>query len=81
MFSHKFIILVGMLPIVWLAFLIAPYVGEGLIGIVKNLDDAMSHPFHIELCEDSLKTVLVFSFSVRVCRLRLPFFAEELPPE
>ena len=51
--------LFGALPVVWLALLIAPYVGEGLIGIVKNLDDALSHPFHIELCEDSLKTVLV----------------------
>ena len=51
--------MLGTLPVTWLALLVAPYVGEGLIGVVKNFNVAISHPFHIELCEDSLKTVLI----------------------
>ena len=47
------------LPIMWFALLIAPYVGDGLVGVVKNFNTAISHPFHIVLCEDSLKTVLI----------------------
>ena len=32
---------------------------DGLPGVIKNFGAAMSRPFHITLCEDSLKTVLV----------------------
>ena len=50
---------VGALPVIWLALLIAPAVKDGLPGIVRSFGSMMEHPFHIELCEDSLKTVLV----------------------
>ena len=49
----------GILPIVWLGFLIAPSVKGGLPEILPSLMNVMSDPFHIELCEDSVKTVLV----------------------
>ena len=52
-------LLLGILPTIWLALLIAPYADYGLVGVVKNFNAAISHPFHIVLCEDSLKTVLV----------------------
>ena len=32
---------------------------DGLPGLIRNFGAAMSRPFHITLCEDSLKTVLV----------------------
>ena len=48
----------GILPIVWLGLLIAPSVKGGLPEILPSLMNAMSDPFHIELCKDSLKTVL-----------------------
>ena len=32
---------------------------DGLPGLIKNFGAAMSRPFHITLCEDSLKTILV----------------------
>ena len=51
--------LFGVFPIIWFALLLAPFVGEGLVGVAKNLHAALIHPFQIELCEDSLKTVLV----------------------
>lgn len=50
----------GMIPLVWLALLTAPYISGGLLEIVRNLPIAMGNPFQITLCEDSLKTVLLF---------------------
>ena len=50
----------GLLPVVWLALLIAPSVAGGLPSIVQNLAKAFENPTHIIWSEDSLKTVLVF---------------------
>lgn len=51
--------LFGMLPVIWLGLLIAPIAGGGLPEILAHFPAAMNDPFHIELCGDSLKTVLV----------------------
>jgi len=50
----------GIIPAAWLALLLAPYVGGGLVGLVHDGGAALNNPFHIVLCEDSLKTVLIF---------------------
>ena len=50
---------IGILPVVWLALLIAPSVKGGLPEILPKLMAVFNNPFQIELCEDSLKTVLV----------------------
>ena len=44
----------------WLALLIAPGVSGGLPEILQQFPKAMETPFHIALCEDSQKTVLIF---------------------
>ena len=49
----------GVLPVTWIGLLIAPCMEEGLVGLVKNFGSVMSNPFHIELCGNSVKTVLV----------------------
>lgn len=51
--------IIGIILVVWLALLIAPSVGGGLPEILSKLLTVFNNPFHIELCEDSLKTVLV----------------------
>ena len=48
----------GILPVVWLALLTAPYVSGGLVEIIRGLPVAMGNPFEITMCEDSVKTVL-----------------------
>ena len=60
-FSKQNILLycLGTIPVIWLALLIAPFMEDGLPGLIQNFGAAMSRPFHITLCEDSLKTVLV----------------------
>lgn len=52
--------ILGIFPVIWFALLTAPYLSGGLIGIVKGLPEAMEHPFSMELCKDSAKTVLLF---------------------
>ena len=51
---------IGALVVSWIALLTAPYVQQGLIGIIKNFGTVMENPFRITWCEDSLKTILVF---------------------
>ena len=51
--------LFGILPVAWLGLLIAPAVSGGLPEIIPAFPGAMNDPFHIVLCEDSLKTVLI----------------------
>ena len=62
----------GALPVIWIALLIAPYAKGGLPGIARGFAGAMSSPFSIELCGDSLKTVLllllVYGAAVAVTR-------------
>ena len=50
---------IGILPVVWLGLLIAPSVKGGLPEILPSLLTVFNDPFHIELCGDSLKTVLI----------------------
>ena len=52
--------ILGIFPVIWSALLTAPYLSGGLIGIVKGLPEAMDHPFSMELCKDSAKTVPLF---------------------
>ena len=60
-FSQQNILLycLGTIPVVWLALRIAPFMEDGLPGLIKNFGAAMSRPFHITLCGNSLKTILV----------------------
>ena len=50
---------IGILPVIWLGLCIAPSVDGGLAEILPALSNAIDHPFEIQLCEDSLKTVLI----------------------
>lgn len=60
-FSKQNIILYvcGAVLVAWLALLIAPYMSDGVIGLINNFGSVMNNPFQIQLCEDSLKTVLI----------------------
>ena len=49
----------GIIPVVWLGLLIAPCMDNGLVSLIQKFGIVMQNPFHIQLCEDSLKTVLI----------------------
>lgn len=50
----------GILPVVWLALLVAPTLHDGFRSLLAEFGTVMRQPFHIVWCEDSLKTVLIF---------------------
>ena len=56
--SSLMVAVIGIIPVIWFALLVAPYLSSGLMGILDGVPEAMNHPFSIRLCGDSVKTVL-----------------------
>ena len=58
---------VGAVFIAWLSVLVTPCIHEGLFEAIIYLNDAMNSPFSFELCQDTLKCILIsesiYSFS------------------
>ena len=50
----------GIFPVTWLALIVAPYIDDGLIGMINKSQEIFSNPYNIEICENSTKTVLLF---------------------
>lgn len=45
--AHLILYACGIIPVVWLALLLAPYLSSGLVDLVRNGGVALEHPFHI----------------------------------
>lgn len=62
---------VGAVFIAWLSVLVAPCIHEGLFEAIIYLNDAINSPFSFELCQDTLKCILIsesiYSFSYLAC--------------
>ena len=54
------ITLLGCIPVIWLAFLVAPFAEDGLAEVLINSDKILKDPFDIRMCEGSLKTAALF---------------------
>ena len=52
--------IIGIIPVIWLALLFAPYTKSGIIEIIKNMNTDISNPFKITYVEDSIRTILIF---------------------
>ncbi len=50
---------VGAVFIAWLSVLVAPCIREGLFDAIIYLNEAMNSPFSFELCQDTLKCILI----------------------
>lgn len=55
-------ILIGLLliPTIWFALLVAPYATSGLFNVIPELGNIMNKPFHIKICDNTPRTILVF---------------------
>ena len=60
-FNHKLVYIIGIIPVIWIALLVAPSINGGLIQIIKDFPKFMENPFNIIWCDSSLKTVIIFS--------------------
>ena len=49
-----------LIPAIWIALLIAPYMDEGLIHAIPYLSEALNHPFSIQWTDSTLKTIGIF---------------------
>lgn len=60
---------IGIIPVIWFGLRIAPSVHGGLPEILSTMAEISNHPFHISICEDSIKTVLLLLllYAVAVC--------------
>jgi len=58
--TNTILSILGIIPVVWLALLIAPYIDGGLVNLINNLSTITENFYKIEICENSLKTVLFF---------------------
>ena len=56
------LIFIGLLiiPIIWLAILIAPYMDQGLIYAIPHFSEALNHPFHLQWSTYTFKTITIF---------------------
>ena len=53
------LIVIGIIPVTWAALVVAPFVSQGLNGIIAGFTEAIKHPPPLTWCEDSMKTILV----------------------
>jgi len=58
--TNTILSILGIIPVVWLALLIAPYIDGGLVNLINNLSAITENFYKIEICGNSLKTVLFF---------------------
>lgn len=54
-------VLAGIIPVTWLSLKFAPYYDEGVISVFARFDEIFAEPFAIDLCRDSLRSVLLFN--------------------
>ena len=64
--AHIILYFLGIIPVVWLALLAAPALGDGLAGFLQKVESVFSNPLHIEICENSTKAVLIFLMAYAV---------------
>lgn len=58
--DQKILFIIGFIPVIWIALLIAPSIDGGLPTIIKDFPKTMENPFSIVLCSNSIKTILIF---------------------
>lgn len=58
--TNKILYILGIIPVIWIALLIAPYVDGGLIEIIKEFPKAMEKPMRLIFCANSIRVSLFF---------------------
>ena len=58
--TTKWLCILGVIPTIWLALLIAPYINGGFPMIIKEFPNAINEPFNLSWCNDSARTILIF---------------------
>ncbi len=58
--QDKILLILGIIPVIWLAIMIAPYINNGIVEIIKEFPKSIQNPLNIYWCKSSIKTILIF---------------------
>ena len=60
-YSHTYLLIyaLGLIPVVWIALLIAPYMDGGIPGLIANMNQALANPFRFQWGEDTPRTIVI----------------------
>ena len=58
--DYKVLYILGVIPVIWLALLVAPLIDNNFIDIIVGITKSLNNPFNINLCDDSLKVTIIF---------------------
>ena len=58
---------IGCAFVVWAAVIAAPFLSNGLIGIIRGLAAGMAHPFRVAWCDDTPRAILIFLLIYGLC--------------
>ena len=58
--NSKYIYVIGLIPVIWLAILIAPSLNGGLPQLIKDFPKVMENPFSFNFCDKTIVTLFVF---------------------
>ena len=61
--TPKYYYIIGVIPVIWIALLIAPSINSGLPGIIKDFPKYMENPFSITWCNASIKSIIILIFA------------------
>ena len=50
----------GVIPVVWAAVMVAPFLSDGLAGIIEGVTSGMADPMKLSWCADSPKAIFIF---------------------
>ena len=74
--SSLILAVIGIIPVIWFALLVAPYLSSGLMGILEGVQEAMNHPFSMW---GQCKNCPYFFAVLRYGNWDLSFYQETLP--
>ncbi|MCD8027247.1 MAG: type IV secretory system conjugative DNA transfer family protein [Erysipelotrichaceae bacterium] len=57
--SEIIVFIVLVIPVVWLALIMAPYINKGLFNALGDITDALNHPFSITICDDTPRIIFI----------------------
>ena len=77
--SSLMLAVIGIIPVIWFALLVAPYLSSGLMGILDGVPEAMNHPFFHSVMWGQCKNCPYFFAVLRYGNRDLYFYQETLP--
>jgi len=75
--SSLMLAVIGIIPVIWFALLVAPYLSSGLMGILDGVSEAMNHPFSVMWGQ--CKNCPYFFAVLRYGNRDLSFYQKTLP--